>query len=124
MIEKYDYRAEMKKDIYNFLEDNEYLIINISETKETTDFDALYDEVYEEILLSDEVTGGFSEKYYYSDSEARKALENNNDLILLAEFKNAIDLDNEKPTYIDYIIRKTLASEILTQVLEEIKTTD
>lgn len=124
MIEKYDYRAEMKKDIYNFLEDNEYLIINISETKETTDFDALYDEVYEEILLSDEVTGGFSEKYYYSDSEAKKALENNNDLIALAEFKNAIDLDNEKPTYIDYIIRKTLASEILTQVLEEIKTTD
>lgn len=121
MIEKYDYREAIKRDIYNYLENNEYLIVNISETKETTDFDALYDEVYEEILLSDEVTGGFSEKYYYSDSEARKALENNNDLILLAEFKNAIDLDNEKPTYIDYIIRKTLASEILTQVLEEIK---
>lgn len=121
MVEKYDYRKEMKKDIYNFLEDNEYLIINISETKETTDFDALYDEVYEEILLSDEVTGGFSNKYYYSDSEAREALKNNNDLILLAEFVNAINLENETPTYIDYIIRKTLASEILTEVLEEIK---
>lgn len=33
MVEKYNYRMEIKKDIYNFMDDNEYML-DLPEDKE------------------------------------------------------------------------------------------
>lgn len=122
MVEKYNYRMEIKKDIYNFMDDNEYMLDLPEDTKEV-DFDKLYNDLYDEMFIDDSITGNGSGSYFFNRYEAEEALFGNLDLLADAceEFGNNIDILKDGAEACDVAIRCYLLSEVLAEVLEEIK---
>lgn len=105
----YNYVESMKEDIKEYLR----------RTKER-DFNKLY----EEMFLSDEITGKDSGTYTFSDSIAEKNLLHNNDLLQEALIEldyTHVNLFNKSAEWCDVMIRSYLLSQVLSQVLHEIK---
>ena len=118
----YDYRAEIKRDIYNYLEDNEYML-SLPEDTQEIDFEELYNDLYDKMWIADDVTGNGSGSYFFNRYDAEKALFGNLDLLAEAceEFCTNTDILKDGPEVCDVTIRCYLLSEVLADVLEEIK---
>ena len=112
----YDYRAEMKKDIKNYIEDNDW--------KGYTDMsrDELEEELYEEMWGADSVTGNGSGSYTFNSHEAWEHLEGNLDLLAsaLEEFGSHYDILSDGAEACDVTIRCSLLGEVLSEVLDEL----
>lgn len=113
---KYDYKEEIKKDIKGELaEFAEYHNIDISDIE--------FDDVYDELFVSDSVTGNASGSYTCNTWEAAEHLLHNEDLLIEAleefggDYKEAI----ESPEYSDVTIRCYLLADCLSEVLDESK---
>lgn len=105
----YNYFDEMKKDVTEYLK----------ETNER-DFEKLYDEMW----LSDSITGNGSGSYTFSTYQAEENISHNLDLLkeALDEFGQDYSLALENGAeWCDVTIRCHLLSEVLTEVLEEEK---
>lgn len=115
-MEKYDYRYEMRHDILDYI-DNEYgrtLVVN-DMTKEDA-----FEKMYDELWVTDSVTGNASGSYFFNRWKAEEAICHNTDLIdeAYSEFDSKVDILN--PEAIDVTIRCYLLSEILSNVLDEL----
>ena len=118
----YNYREAIKRDIYNYLEDNEYML-DLPEDTEGIDFEELYNDLYDKMWIADGVTGNGSGSYFFNRYEAEEALLHNLDLLAEAceEFGDNTDVLKDGAEACDVTIRCYLLSEVLAEVLDEIK---
>jgi len=121
-MKEYNYREAMKRDIYNYLEDNEYML-SLPEDTEKIDFEELYNDLYEKMWIADGVTGNGSGIYFSNEYEAEEALLHNLDLLAEAckEFGANKDILKDGVKACDVTIRCYLLGEVLAEVLDEIK---
>lgn len=85
----YNYKEAMKRDIYNYLEDNEYML-NLPEDTQEIDFEELYNDLYDKMWIADGVTGNGSGSYFFNKYEAEEALIHNLDLLAEALEKTLV----------------------------------
>ena len=107
-MEKYDYREVMENDIRSYLEE------------ETNERD--YETVYDEMFVSDQVTGNGSGSYTFNTWKAEENLCHNLDLLKEAcdEFGcDASDIVEKGAEWADVTIRCYLLSEVLSKVLPD-----
>lgn len=110
----YDYMECLKDDIRQYLEDN-----GIELTEDN------YDEVYDDMFVSDSVTGNGSGSYFFSRYKAEEALCHNwvyiEDMLNDGFIEDLGRLLTEKggAEAIDVSVRCYLLGDALTQVMEE-----
>lgn len=66
----YDYKKAVKDDIYNYIDSNIEYIQEWIERQVNIDIDDLREELYEEMWISDSVTGNGSGSYTFSTWKA------------------------------------------------------
>ena len=107
-MERYDYRAAIKNDIREWLDENQKGFIS----------DERRDEIYEDLFINDSVTGNGSGSYTFNRWTAEENLCHNLDLLeealdeLGGEFKN-------DPEVNDVTIRCHLLGLCLNEVVDE-----
>lgn len=112
----YNYKEEMKKDVVQYINDNDSWHNWSSMSREEAE-----DDMYEVMFTADEVTGNGSGSYTFDEHEAFMNLENNLDLLSDAnrEFKNVENVLKEGAESCDVTIRCYLLREVIEEVLDE-----
>ena len=114
---KYNYLEEMKKDIRQWLEDNDWKICYKDMTKEE-----LEERLNEDLWIEDSVTGNASGSYTFNSYEAEENLNGNWDLLnnALYEFgETDFNVIEKGAEWCDVTIRCYLLSQAVHEVLEE-----
>lgn len=103
---KYNYYKAMKEDVKNYLEENELQL------NEDT-----YNDIYDEMFVSDEITGNASGSYTFSTYQAEENICHNMDLLKEAcdEFCCEPKLDNAE--WYDVTIRCYLLGQVLSEMM-------
>lgn len=103
---KYNYYKAMKEDVKNYLEENELQL------NEDT-----YNDIYDEMFVSDEITGNASGSYTFSTYQAEENICHNMDLLQEAcdEFCCKPKLDNAE--WCDVTIRCYLLGQVLSEMM-------
>lgn len=107
---KYNYYEAVKNDAMEYIKENGLQ-------------DKSQDELYDELFLSDSVTGNASGSYYCNTYKAEEALSHNLDLLKEAldefggDFNDALERGAE---YCDVTIRCYLLGQVLADILEEV----
>lgn len=118
MSERYDYRQAVKDSIEDYLDENytkEEILDRIYE-----DVDRFREELYDDMFISDSVTGNASGSYFFNTWKAEEALCHNLDLMVEAyqEFGKFPSADNFSAEAADVTIRCYLLGEMLSEVLD------
>lgn len=113
-MEKHDYREEMREDILNYIKEN-----NITIPKD--EIDDIYEKLYDEMFISDAITGNASGSYTFNTWTAEENLCHNFDLLqdALTEFCSPLSILDSAESC-DVSIRCYLLGEVLTEVLNSI----
>lgn len=118
MVQAYDYRANVCEDIKNFIE--EHSIKVTAENKED-----LFQELYDDLFISDSVTGNASGSYTFNTYQAEENLCHNFDLLAdaLNEFGYTAGnyMLDKGAEWCDVAIRCYLLGECLSIVLDELE---
>ena len=103
---KYNYYEVMKEDVKNYLEEN-----NIELNEDT------YNDIYDEMFISDEITGNASGSYTFNTYKAEENISHNLDLLKEAceEFCCEPKLDNAE--WCDVTIRCYLLGQVLSEMM-------
>lgn len=120
----YDYREAMREDVREWIDDNfDYIMDRV----ETLDRYETFDYLYEQMWVTDSVTGNASGSYTFNTYKAREYVTENMELLMqaMSEFGyEAKDLGqrfaNEEWEYFDVTIRCYLLSEILGEQMDDI----
>ena len=112
---KYDYLENVKADVLEYIKEN-------YEKEDYADLD--YNELYDEMFISDSVTGNASGSYYCNTWKAEEAICHNHDLL-----KEAQECFGCLPTeyiskgaeWADVTIRCYLLGQALQEVLEDLE---
>lgn len=109
---KYDYREAVKQDIVAHLK-REDVVIKRKSTEN------LYDALYNELYIADDVTGNASGSYTFNTWQAEENLCHNWSLLVeaLNEFGYDINILEKGAEWCDVIIRCYLLNQCLTEVL-------
>lgn len=117
-----NYREEVKEAIKQYLEDHEQYI-NLAELDKAED---LFDAVYDDMFVSDEVTGNASGSYTFNSYEAKQNVMADMDTVreALAEFCVSAEevgdrFLNEDWEYLDVTARCYILGECLSEYIEE-----
>jgi hypothetical protein len=117
MATRYDYRANVIEDIKNYIEENNITIYTDTQEEQ-------YQELYDDLFISDSVTGNASGSYTFSTYQAKENLCRNFDLLAdaLNEFGYTAGnyMFDKGAEWCDVTIRCYLLGECLQEVLEEI----
>lgn len=119
-MERYDYREAVYEDVKQYIEEN----ITLS------DYDNLeeaYEKIYDDMWITDSVTGNGSGSYTFNTWQAEENLCHNLDLLneALTEFCcNSSYLAERGAEVCDVTIRCYLLGEVLQTVLKEININD
>lgn len=113
-MERYDYREAMKVHVKLWLEENEEYIM-----MENDDYETAYEYAYDNMWISDQVTGNASGSFYFNSWKAEEAIAHNLDLLC-----DAIDEFGARNTNIlehgaewcDVTIRCYLLGEVLSEI--------
>lgn len=121
----YDYRAAMKEDIREYLNDN-YTTEELTEKME--DRDAFAEELNDDLWVTDSVTGNASGSYTFNRWRAQEYVTDNMDLLreALQEFCTESETIREKFLdeeweYFDVTIRCYLLYSSISDVLDEME---
>ena len=117
----YDYKEAVKHDILEYIHDE-------LDLKDFEDLSELEDNLQDELLNNDSITGNASGSYTFNSEQAKEYVYDNTDLLLdaIKEF----DVDGETVgkkfiqknwEYFDVIIRCYVLSSCINDALEEIK---
>lgn len=103
---KYNYYKAMKEDVKNYLEENKLQL------NEDT-----YNDIYDEMFISDEITGNASGSYTFSTYQAEENICHNMELLKEAcdEFCCEPKLDNAE--WCDVTIRCYLLGQVLSEMM-------
>ena len=113
-MERYDYRECMREDVMNYIEEHEIKVT-------TENRDEMQESLYDDMFISDSVTGNASGSYTFNTWQAEENICHNMDLL-----KNACDEFGCEPKFdsaewCDVTIRCYLLGEVLSEVLDEIE---
>ena len=113
-MEKYDYEDAIKTDIANWLEEN-------GSRYAAEDGTIAYDDVYDDMFVSDDVTGNGSGSYTFNAWEAEENLCHNLDLLCdaIKEFGDDYEKTLESAEGADVTIRCHLLSQFLQEKIDE-----
>lgn len=117
-MERYNYYDAMKDDIREYIEDH-YTQEEIAERmKDRDDFEQ---ELYDDMFVSDSVTGNASGSYTFNTWRAEEYLMHNLDLLGEAceEFGSSADVLKSGAEACDVTIRCYLLGQVLNDVLNE-----
>lgn len=113
MAERYNYYENVKDDIRNELG---YYDIEVDEDN----IDEVYEEMYDNLWTSDNVTGNASGSYTFNTWQAEENIAHNLDLLQEALEESGGDFDLRRGAeYFDVTIRCYLLGQALREVLEE-----
>lgn len=117
-MERYDYRQAVKDDIKQYIEDHDVKVT-------TGNREELEQSLYDEMFISDSVTGNASGSYTFNTWKAEENLCHNLDLLKEAceEFGSGCNI-LESAEGCDVTIRCYLLSQCLGEVLDEIEEED
>ena len=117
IMERYDYYENVLADVKEFI--NERGIESVTEENK----DDLYEELYDDMFVSDSVTGNASGSYTFNTWEAEENLCHNMDLLkeALEEFGCGIDYLERGAEACDVTIRCYLLSQCLSKALDEME---
>lgn len=117
-MEKYDYYEEVKKDVIEYIKDHDIIVSedNIDTFRDSS--------LYDDMFVSDSVTGNGSGSYTFNAWKAEEYVCHNLDLFAEAmEEFGYTDIPLDKvcsAEYIDVTIRCYILSQVLDNVLEEL----
>ena len=119
MMKKYDYREAVKADIREWLQENR----SLEELKDALSIDESnsFGNLYNEMFLTDSITGNASGSYTFSRWQAEENLCHNLDLLEDTQRFFGIRPGLNDPETCDVTIRVYLLNGCLYEVLEEIK---
>lgn len=109
----YDYKSEVKSDIIAYLKENNYTPSTAREADEAGD-------LYDDLFLSDSVTGNASGSYYCNAYKAAEAIAHNWDILreALQEFGGLESFpDSEEAA--DVTIRCYIVGQVLQEAIDE-----
>jgi len=115
---KYDYKNAVSEDVRTYINDHIEDVREYIKENEVTDISEVYEFFYDDMFVSDSVTGNASGSYTFSTYQAEENL--NHNLDLLSEALSEFGCD---PDYLtsaeacDVTIRCYLLSECLDEVL-------
>ena len=103
---KYNYYKAMKEDVKNYLEENKLQL------NEDT-----YNDIYDEMFISDEITGNASGSYTFNTYQAEENISHNLDLLQEAcdEFCCEPKLDSAE--WCDVTIRCYILGQVLSEMM-------
>ena len=115
-MEKYNYFEAVKEDVKQYIEDHEVTVT--ADNREE-----LQESLYDEMFISDSVTGNASGSYTFNTWKAEENLCHNLDLLAEAceEFGSDMDLLKSGAESCDVTIRCYLLSSALAEVLDELE---
>lgn len=118
-MNQYDYREAVKNDIIDYINEHDVKVTSSNR-------DEVYEQLYDEIFISDSVTGNASGSYTFNTWKAEENLCHNLDLLgeALSEFGSDPAKIMESPEACDVTIRCYLLSEMLGEVLDELEEDD
>ena len=118
-MERYDYRQAVKDDIKQYIEDHDVKVT-------TGNREELEQSLYDDMFISDSVTGNASGSYYCNAWKAEEAICHNLDLLgeALEEFGGDMDVLKSGAEACDVTIRCYLLGQVLGEVLDEIEEED
>lgn len=118
-MERYDYQQAVKDDIKQYIEDHDVKVT-------TSNREELESSLYDEMFISDSVTGNASGSYYCNAWKAEEAICHNLDLLgeALEEFGGDTDVLKSGAESCDVTIRCYLLGQVLGEVLDEIEEED
>ena len=118
-MERFDYRQAVKDDIKQYIEDHDVKVT-------TSNREELEQSLYDDMFISDSVTGNASGSYYCNAWKAEEAICHNLDLLgeALEEFGGDMDVLKSGAESCDVTIRCYLLSQCLGEVLDEIEEED
>ena len=116
-MEKYDYRQAVIDDIKQYIENHEVTVT-------TSNRDELESSLYDDMFISDSVTGNASGSYTFNTWKAEKNLCHNLDLLkeALEEFGDTGTNIMDSAESCDVTIRCYLLGQLLGEVLDELET--
>lgn len=113
-MEKYDYRECMREDVMDYIKEHE--------VKVTTDNrDEMQETLYDDMFISDSVTGNASGSYTFSSWQAEENICHNMDLLKDACDEFGCEPKFDSAEWCDVTIRCYLLGEVLSEVLDEIE---
>ena len=117
-MEKYDYQQAVMDDIKQYIEDHEVKVT-------TSNKDELRQSLYDDMFISDSVTGNASGSYTFNTWQAEENLCHNLDLLKEAceEFGSDCNI-LESAESCDVTIRCYLLGQLLDEVLDELEEDD
>jgi len=114
-MEKYNYFEAVKEDVKQYIEDHDVTVT--ADNREE-----LQESLYDEMFVSDSVTGNASGSYTFNTWQAEENLCHNWDL--MEEAGNELGYDSDVlakgAEYLDVMIRCYLLSSALAEVLDEL----
>lgn len=113
---EYNYLNEMMNDVKNYIEEN----VDMTDYQTKS---ALYEKLYDELWLADEITGNASGTYTFNAWEAEEYLSHNWHLLeeALCEFGlENTNVEAKGAEYCDVTIRCYLLGQVLDEVLDEL----
>ena len=118
IMEKYNYFEAVKEDVKQYIEDHDVKVT-------TSNREDLEQELYDEMFISDSVTGNASGSYTFNTWQAEENLCHNLDLLKEAceEFGSDCNI-LESAEGCDVTIRCYLLSSALSEVLDELEEDD
>lgn len=118
-MNQYDYREAVKNDIIDYINEHDVKVTSSNR-------DEVYEQLYDEMFISDSVTGNASGSYTFNTWKAEENLCHNLDLLgeALSEFGSDPAKIMESPEACDVTIRCYLLSEMLGEVLDELEEDD
>lgn len=118
-MERYDYFAAVKKDVLNYINEN-----NIVVTSENRD--EVEQDLNDRLFSSDYATGNASGSYTFNAWTAEEYLCHNWDLLeeALTEFRDDMSYLEQGAEACDVTIRCYLLGQAISEVLDEVETED
>lgn len=118
-MEKYNYFEAVKEDVKQYIEDHDVKVT-------TSNREDLEQELYDEMFISDSVTGNASGSYTFNTWQAEENLCHNLDLLkeAFSEFGEPSFDVLESAESCDVTIRCYLLSSALSEVLDELEEDD
>lgn len=115
-MERYNYRESVREDVMNYIKEHEVKVTTENRYE-------MQERLYDDMFISDSVTGNASGSYTFNFWQAEENLCHNMDLLgeALSEFGCDISELERGAEVCDVIIRCYLLSEVLSEVLDEIE---
>lgn len=119
-MERYDYEDAVREDVLDYIRNN----YDIQELKENLeDKDEFYQNLYDDLFVSDSVTGNASGSYYCNAWKAEESLCHNMDLLAdaLEEFGGELDVLRDGAEACDVTIRCYMLGQVLGDAIDNIE---